>query len=64
MAGVQLEDPINQEQQVQLNKLLHKYKVNFKEVDSLPPVENHDHSIVSKEGTHPISVRPYKYPSF
>ena len=36
----------------------------FKVVDSLPPIRNHDHKIVSKDGTDPISVRPYRYPSF
>ena len=36
----------------------------FKEVDSLPPVRNQDHRIVLKDGTDPISVRPYRYHSF
>ena len=64
LAGSQLEDPINQKRQFQLNELLQRYEVIFKEVDSLPPVRNQDHRIVLKDGTDPISVRPYRYPSF
>ncbi|GJS50287.1 putative mitochondrial protein [Tanacetum coccineum] len=30
--------------------------------NGLPPQRDHEHSIILKEGTEPISVRPYRYP--
>ena len=34
----------------------------FSTPSSLPSARAHDHAIVLKEGTSPISVRPYRYP--
>lgn len=31
---------------------------------SLPPVRGHEHQIILKEGTPPVSARPYRYPYF
>jgi hypothetical protein len=36
----------------------------FQEPKGIPPSRSHDHSIVLKEGTSPISVRPYRYPYY
>jgi len=33
----------------------------FQELKGIPPSRSHDHSIVLKEGTSLISVRPYRY---
>jgi hypothetical protein len=33
----------------------------FQEPKGIPPSRSHDHSIVLKEGTSPISVCPYRY---
>lgn len=50
--------------QAQLDQLLQSYEDVFREVEQLPPVRCHDHKITLKEGTDPISVRPYRYPAF
>lgn len=34
----------------------------FNMPSGLPPIRGHEHSIVLKEGSQPISVRPYRYP--
>jgi hypothetical protein len=36
----------------------------FQEPKGIPPSRSHDHSIVLKEGTSLISVRPYMYPYY
>ncbi|GKE35616.1 hypothetical protein Tco_1454938 [Tanacetum coccineum] len=42
--------------------LLVKYEDVFNLPSVLPPSRDHEHSIVLKDGTMPISVRPYHYP--
>ena len=64
MVSEQVQDQLNELQQDQLNQLLQSYEAVFKEVNTLPPVRSHDHKIVLKDGTDPVSVRPYRYPFF
>jgi len=47
----------------QLTQLLKEYEDIFKEPRALPPHRSQDHRIILKEGTSPISVRPYRYPA-
>jgi len=47
----------------QLAQLLQDYVDAFEEPNSLPPHNSHDFKIILKEGTSPINVRPYRYPS-
>lgn len=42
--------------------LLEKYAQVFKVPSRLPPSRDHEHSITMKEGSNPISGRPYRYP--
>ena len=50
----------------QIPSVLHSVLQGFKHVfdmpSGLPPKRTHDHAIVLKEGTEPISLRPYRYP--
>lgn len=41
-----------------------KFDDVFQEIDALPPVISQDHKIGLKESTDPVSIRPYRYPSF
>ena len=43
-------------------ELIKEYLGIFSTPLGLPPARSHDHVIVLKEGTSPISVRPYRYP--
>lgn len=45
-----------------LQSLLNKFQSLFLEPKQLPPNRTHDHAIILKEGTNPVSVRPYRYP--
>lgn len=44
--------------------LLQQHSDVFDEPMGLPAVRSHDHAIILKEDTSPISVRPYRYPFF
>lgn len=47
-----------------LQDVLDEHKSVFRMPLGLPHVHGHEHSIVLKEGSPPISVRPYRYPYF
>lgn len=64
---LQLIEPIRQGKVTDLpviQKVLQEYKMVFNEPVGLPPVRACDHSIPLKEGTSPVSVRPYRYPFY
>ncbi|KAG8373411.1 hypothetical protein BUALT_Bualt11G0021500 [Buddleja alternifolia] len=44
----------------ELTQLLQEFADLFEEPHTLPPQRTHDHGITLKEGTNPISVRPYR----
>ncbi|XP_035551124.1 uncharacterized protein LOC118349695 [Juglans regia] len=48
----------------QFSELLEEFKTIFDEPQGLPPPRTHDHQIVLKEGTQPITNRPYRYPYY
>ncbi|KAG8374295.1 hypothetical protein BUALT_Bualt11G0116900 [Buddleja alternifolia] len=50
------------QEQEHLNKPLEEFQDLFEEPTALPPHRQQDHKIVLKEGTDPISLRPYRYP--
>lgn len=50
------QEQLPQDHQIQRNNLLHQYEDVFQEIENLPPVRSHDHKIILKEGTDPISV--------
>uniref|UniRef100_A0A803PBA1 Reverse transcriptase domain-containing protein n=1 Tax=Cannabis sativa TaxID=3483 RepID=A0A803PBA1_CANSA len=52
----------NDEIPTEIKKVLSEAKENFEMPTRLPPFRGHEHSIVLREGTSPISVRPYQYP--
>lgn len=45
-----------------LQPILGKYDAVFKNPTELPPFRGHEHSIVMKEGSNPVNIRPYRYP--
>ncbi|XP_073035244.1 uncharacterized protein [Primulina eburnea] len=44
-----------------MNQILANYEGVFQEPKELPPCRWQDHAICIKEGSEPVSVRPYKY---
>jgi len=48
----------------QIENLLLEFVEVFQEPKGIPPSRSHDHSILLKEGTSPISVCPYRYPYY
>ncbi|KAF5454428.1 hypothetical protein F2P56_024094 [Juglans regia] len=48
----------------QFSELLEGFCEVFNESQGLPPPRNHDHHIILKEGTQPITNRPYRYPHY
>ncbi|KAL4558785.1 hypothetical protein LXL04_036987 [Taraxacum kok-saghyz] len=47
-----------------LREALRSFKGLFSEPTGMPPKRNQEHQIILKDGTVPISVRPYRYPHF
>lgn len=47
-----------------ITELMEQFDRVFQEPLGLPPTRSHDHKIVLKEGTNPISTRPYRYPHY
>jgi hypothetical protein len=45
-----------------LDNLLTEFDSIFQEPQGLPPARSYDHRINLEPGTHPVVVRPYKYP--
>lgn len=45
-----------------LQPILDHNQAVFNMPKGLPPIRGHEHSIILKEGSDPISVRPYRYP--
>ncbi|KAH9650018.1 hypothetical protein KPL70_026202 [Citrus sinensis] len=45
-----------------LNQVLAEYELVFNMPMGLPPTRGHEHSILLKDGSQPVSVRPYRYP--
>ena len=45
-----------------IQTVLEKYEIVFQMPQEIPPQCSRDHAITLKEGTAPISVRPYRYP--
>lgn len=44
-----------------LQPTVEKYEPVFHIPEGLPPSRGHEHGITLKEGTDPVSVRPYRY---
>lgn len=47
-----------------LQPTLQRYNKVFQLPPGLPPSRNHEHAITLKQGSDPVSVRPYRYPQF
>lgn len=47
-----------------LQDLVFQYQQVFEVPKGLPRKRNHEHAIVLKKGSNPVSVRPYRYPQF
>lgn len=47
-----------------LQEVIAKHEAIFNMPNGLPPIRGHEHSIVLKDGTPPISVCPFGYPHF
>lgn len=47
-----------------LQHLLQLHSQVFQAPEGLPPQRGHEHSIVLKDGTDPVSIQTYKYPHF
>lgn len=46
------------------SQVLEEYEQVFHMLDGLSPIQEKSYQIILKEGTNPISVRPYRYPPF
>ena len=53
---------IESQSDMELNRLLAEFDSVFQEPQGLPLVRFHDHRIPLEPGTHPVVVRPYRYP--
>ncbi|KAF5783699.1 putative nucleotidyltransferase, Ribonuclease H [Helianthus annuus] len=55
--------PVDETEAGQWKRLVARFPRVFEVPTGLPPQRRFDHKIVLKEGTAPISVRPYRYPA-
>ncbi|KAL5578650.1 hypothetical protein UlMin_011092 [Ulmus minor] len=53
---------VNPEVPLNLTQVLADYDLVFNMPRGLPPSRGHEHSILLKDGSQPVSVRPYRYP--
>ena len=53
---------IESQSDMELNRPLAEFDSVFQEPQGLPLVRFHDHRIPMEPGTHPVVVRPYRYP--
>ncbi|XP_041009475.1 uncharacterized protein LOC121253540 [Juglans microcarpa x Juglans regia] len=63
LIDTEVEQP-SQPRCTEICQLLEHFHQVFHEPVGLPPPRSHDHKIVLKEGTSPISTRPYRYPHY
>lgn len=67
MGGNTLHQPVTEKirdkEQEGLKVVLQQFDDLFEDPKGLPSHTNHDHRILLKEGTSPLSVRPYRYPA-
>lgn len=45
-----------------LQGVLGEFQQVFEQPTGLPPLRGHEHAITMKEGSNPVSMRPYRYP--
>lgn len=45
-----------------LQQVVEKYIKVFDVPKGMPPPQGHEHTIIFKEGSNPVGVRPYRYP--
>lgn len=45
-----------------IHRVLHLFGDVFQVSSGLPPAHEHDHTLILKEGSKPINVRPFCYP--
>lgn len=61
-AEVVSQPSLSDDQQVQLDALMHHFSSLFQPPQGLPPVRSIEHAINLRDGQGPICVRPYRYP--
>ncbi|GJS11152.1 putative mitochondrial protein [Tanacetum coccineum] len=62
LAVIGIDSQQDQSTPAKLDLVLKHFSEMFEIPEGLPPQQDHEHAIVLKGGTEPISVRPYRYP--
>lgn len=62
LENTELEDKLEEQKEIELQEVLHKFSKVFSTPKGLPPCREVDHKIPLEVGTDPINVRPYRYP--